>query len=462
MTNSHNPYLAFRYRNFRLLFAATSLSAVGYIMQSTALGWELYERTGNALVLGNVGLAGFLPVLLLALPAGHLGDRFNRKRVTITSRLFEILGSLGLAYLSWTQGPIWLIFGFILIYSSARTLGGPAYGAFLPNSVPKEVFSSAATWQSMAFQLSAMLAPAAAGLLIARFAGMAAPGASINIGATLAYLVTACFATVAIICTALLTIPSPPRHNGAVTWHDVLGGVRFVFRERLVLSAITLDLFAVLFGGAVALLPVFAKDVLQVGPDGFGWLRAAPAVGATLMAACLTLLPPIRRAGVTLLWVVAGFGVATIVFGLSRNFWLSLLALAMTGATDQVSVVIRSVLVPVRTPDAMRARVNAVERVFISSSNELGALESGVTAALFGPIISVVGGGIGTLIVVALVTRFFPELRALGPLHTLEPASLPAGLSLPPNGLEGPTDQGDERESAGEGRLAAGEEGRGG
>ena len=416
MTIPQDRFVPFHYRNFRLLFVATTLSIVGYILQSTALGWELYERTRDPLVLGNVGLAGFLPVLLLALPAGHLADRFDRQRVTVISRLFEIVGDLGLVYLSWTQGPIPLIFACILIHSSARTLGGAAYGAFLPNSVPPSVFGRAVTWQSTAFQLAAMIAPAVTGLLIARFASTPIAG-PVNAGATLSYLIAAVLSTVAVVCTALLTIPSPPRQHQAATWGDVLAGVRFVFQERLILSAITLDLFAVLFGGAVALLPVFAKDVLQVGPDGFGWLRAAPAIGATLMAVCLTALPPIRGAGMTLLWVVAGFGVATIVFGLSRNFWLSLVALALVGATDQVSVVIRSVLVPVRTPDAMRGRVNAVERVFVSSSNELGAWESGVTAAVFGPILSVIGGGVGTLIVVALVARFFPELRALHDLH---------------------------------------------
>ena len=416
MTIPQDRFVPFHYRNFRLLFTATTVSVVGYILQSTALGWELYERTRDPLVLGNVGLAGFLPVLLLALPAGHLADRFNRQRVTVISRLFEIVGDLGLVYLSWTQGPIPLMFACILIHSSARTLGGAAYGAFLPNSVPASVFGRAVTWQSTAFQIAAMIGPAVTGLLIARFASTPLAG-PVNVGATLSYLSAAVLSTVAVVCTALLTIPSPPRQHQAATWGDVLAGVRFVFQERLILSAITLDLFAVLFGGAVALLPIFAKDVLQVGPEGFGWLRAAPAIGATLMAVCLTALPPIRRAGMTLLWVVAGFGVATLVFGVSRNFWLSLVALALVGATDQVSVVIRSVLVPVRTPDAMRGRVNAVERVFVSSSNELGAWESGVTAALFGPILSVIGGGVGTLIVVALVARFFPELRALHDLH---------------------------------------------
>ena len=420
MSILHDPYLAFRYRNFRLLFTAITLSGAGAMLEATALGWELYERTGDPLALGNVGLAEFLPVLLLALPAGHIADRFDRKRVAIITRLLEIVGALGLAYLSWTQGAIWLIYAFILLTSIARTFGSPAFSAFLPRSVPEPAFNSAVTWQMTSHQLAAMVAPALGGLFIAWLAPVAIAGGPINIGATLAYVVSALLSGIIAVCVGLLNIQSPMRTHQAATWQDVLAGGRFVFQERLILSAITLDLFAVLFGGAVALLPVFAKDVLHVGADGFGWLRAAPAIGATLMALILTRMPPIKQAGKTLLFVVAGFGLATIVFGLSRNFWLSLMALALVGAFDNVSMVIRGVLVPLRTPDAMRGRVNAVESVFISSSNELGAWESGVTAAAFGPIASVVGGGIGTLVVVALVTVWFPQLRQLKELTSTD------------------------------------------
>jgi MFS family permease len=420
MQTKHDPYLAFRYRDFRLLFTASTLSVVGGILESTALGWELYERTREPLVLGNVGLAEFLPVLLLALPAGHVADRFDRRRVAVIARLFEIVGALGLAYLSWTQGAIALIYAFVLLTSAARTFGGPAVGAFLPNSVPVHAFSNAVTWEMTSFQLAGMVAPALSGIFIAWMAPIVIAGGPINVGATLSYVIAAALSAVIAVCVGLLKITSPTRTHEAATLQDVLAGVRFVFGERLILSAITLDLFAVLFGGAVALLPVFAKEVLHVGADGFGWLRAAPAIGATLMALALTRLPAIKQAGKTLLIVVAGFGLATIVFGLSQNFWLSALALALVGAFDNVSMVIRSVLVPLRTPDAMRGRVNAVERVFISSSNELGAWESGVTAAIFGPVASVVGGGIGTLLVVALVAAYFPQLRALAELKVVE------------------------------------------
>ena len=420
MQTKHDPYLAFRYRDFRLLFTAATLSVVGGILESTALGWELYERTNQPLVLGNIGLAQFLPVLLLALPAGHIADRFDRKRVAVIARLFEIVGALGLAYMSWTQGSLVLIYAFVLITSAARTFGGPAVGAFLPNSVPTNAFSNAVTWEMTSFQLAGMVAPALSGLFIAWLAPIVIPGGPVNIGATLSYVIAAALSVVIAICMGLLHIKSPTRTHEAATLQDVFAGVRFVFGERLILAAITLDLFAVLFGGAVALLPVFAKDVLHVGADGFGWLRAAPAIGATFMAIALTRLPAIKQAGKTLLWAVAGFGLATIVFGLSRNFWLSAVALGLVGAFDNISMVIRSVLVPLRTPDTMRGRVNAVERVFISSSNELGAWESGVTAAAFGPIASVVGGGVGTLLVVTLVAAFFPQLRRLADLKVVE------------------------------------------
>ena len=423
----HDPYQAFRFRNFRLLFLASTLSVVGGLLEGTALGWELYARTRDPFVLGNIGLAGFLPVVLLALPAGHAADRFDRKRIVVISRLFEVVGALGLAYLSWTQGALWLIYGCVFLASAARAFGGPAAAAFLPHSVPAAVFSNATTWLTASFQVAGMIAPAIGGFAIAWLPKIIVVEGPVNVGATLAYGFAALLSVIIAIAYSRLTIATRERSADAVNWRGVVAGVRFVFRERLVLSAITLDLFAVLFGGAVALLPVFASDVLHVGAEGFGWLRAAPAVGATLMALVLTRRPPMQQAGKTLLWVVAGFGVATIIFGLSRNFWLSLGALALVGAFDNVSMVIRGVLVPLRTPDSMRGRVSAVERVFISSSNELGAWESGVTAAAFGPIGAVVGGGIGTLIVVGFVMIVFPQLRHVGTLHDLPPATDQSG-----------------------------------
>jgi len=331
-----------------------------------------------------------------------------------------VIAALGLAALSFTRGPIPLILGVIALTSAARTFNNPAFGAFLPLSVPSAAFGNAVTWEMTAFQLAAMVAPALAGGLIAVMAPIQIIGGPLNLGATLSYVISAILSLVIAACVWSLNVRRLPPAHEAATLKDVLAGARFVFREKMILSAITLDLFAVLFGGAVALIPVFAKDVLNVGPDGFGLLRAAPAAGAIVVSLVMTQLPPIRKAGKLLLVVVAGFGVATIVFGLSTTFWLSAVALAFTGAFDMISMVIRGALVPMRTPDAMRGRVSAVERVFISSSNELGAVESGLTAQLFGPVLSVVGGGIGTLIVVVLVALGLPQLRQLGELKTEE------------------------------------------
>ena len=416
----HDPYVALRHRNFRLILVASTLSIIGSFLETTALSWELYERTNDKLVLATVGLVEFLPVLLLALPAGHVADRFDRKKVAVLARLVEVIAALGLAALSFTRGPIPLILAVIALTSAARTFNNPAFGAFLPLSVPSAAFGNAVTWEMTSFQLAAMIAPAVAGGLIAVMAPIQISGGPLNLGATLGYVISAILSLVIAACVWSLNVRRLPPSHEAATLKDVLAGARFVFREKMILSAITLDLFAVLFGGAVALIPVFAKDVLNVGPDGFGLLRAAPAAGAIIMSLVMTQLPPIRKAGKLLLIVVSGFGAATSVFGLSTSFWLSAVALAFTGAFDMVSMVIRGALVPMRTPDVMRGRVSAVERVFISSSNELGAAESGLTAQLFGPVLSVVGGGVGTLIVVVLVALGLPQLRQLDELKTEE------------------------------------------
>ncbi len=419
----HDPYLALRFPNFRLLFLAGTLSVLVGGMQFVTLGWELYERFRDPLVLGNVGMAEFLPVLLLALPAGHMADRFDRKTIAVVSRIVESIASFGLAWLSWTRGDLSLIFLFIVITSMARTLQGPAVGTLLPASVPASAFSNAVTWQMTSVHIAGFVARGLATGLIAWFALSEVPATgSINIGATLAFLLAGIFSTVIAVSYVFLDIPKYAAKTEAATLKDVMAGARFVFREKLVLSAITLDLFAVLFGGAVALLPVFARDVLDVGPRGLFFLSAAPAAGALLMSVVLTRLPPIRNAGRTLLIVVAGFGLATILFGISQSFVVSIIALALTGAFDNVSMVIRGALVPMRTPDQMRGRVGAVERVFISSSNELGGWESGVTAYWWGAVPAVIVGGVGTLIVVGLVALGFPQLRTLGRLDQIEPA----------------------------------------
>jgi MFS family permease len=426
----HDPYLALRFRNFRLFFFASIFGVIVNGLQHAVLGWELYERTSDPLVLGNLGLFEFLPILLLALPAGHIADRFDRKTIAILGWIIEVLAALWFAYLSWTRGDIWMIYAATALTSVARAFHGAAASALVPASVPAHAFSNAVTWQMGSYQFAGMLSRFIAGPLLAYFLVVPAPAVgSINIGATIGYVITAVLCLAILACIALVDMPAPPRTNDAATLSDVLAGARFVFREKLVLSAITLDLFAVLFGGAVALMPVFARDVLNAGPIGYSLLSVAPAIGALIMSIVLTRLPPIQNAGKTLLWVVTGFGVATIVFAVSQNLVLSVVALALTGALDNISMVIRGALVPLRTPDHMRGRVSAVERVFISSSNELGAWESGVTARWWGAVTAVIVGGVGTLIVVGLVALGFPQLRALGALDKIEPAESEAEAS---------------------------------
>jgi MFS family permease len=405
-TAPHDPYAALRFRDFRLLGLGQFIAVLGEQMIGVAIGWELYERTRSALVLGLVGLVQVIPVILLSLPAGHIADRFDRKRIAIATRLMLALCSGGLALLSATQGSLALIYGCLLLIGAARAFNDPASASLLAQTVPQEVFTNAATWESSTWQLAAVIGPALGGLVIA-----------IQRSATLVYVLNA---GAAIICVLLLLAirgrraAQPPHEEATLT--SLAVGVRFVWRSKILLAAITLDLFAVLLGGATALLPIFARDILQVGPTGLGWLRAAPSIGAVLMAIALVYLPPFRRAGATLLLAVAGFGAATIVFGLSRSFVLSLAMLGLLGALDNISVVIRSTLLLTQTPDSMRGRVSAVNSVFIGASNQLGGFESGLAAALFGPIIAVVGGGIGTILVVAAVGLIWPEMRRLGRL----------------------------------------------
>jgi MFS family permease len=375
-------------------------------MQSVAIGWELYERTGSAMVLGMVGLVQVAPIILLTLPAGHVVDRFNRKHVVLMAELMLAVSSLGLAVLSYMQGAISLIFVCLLLSGMARAFDQPGRDALLPSLVPLEAFSNAVTWKSSGFQISSVVGPALGGLVIALLHS-----------ATLVYVLNVVLALTSFGFIAAITARQSVRTKSAVTFKSLVAGVDFVWQTKVILATITLDLFAVLLGGATTLLPIFAKDILHVGPTGLGWLRAAPAVGAFLMAVIIAHLPPMQRAGKTLLWAVAGFGMATIVFGMSRSFWLSLLMLLLTGAFDNISVVVRHTLVQLRTPDYMRGRVSAVNSVFIGTSNELGGFESGLAAALFGPVVSVVGGGIGTIAVVLAVALLWPQIRRLNSLQ---------------------------------------------
>ncbi len=409
MSNVRDPFAALRYKDYRFYAIALFLSVMGFRMQGVAVGWELYERTSSAFVLGLVGLVQVLPVIVLTLPVGHVADRYDRKRIVMSTLLMLALCSVGLAVISFNQASVNWVFVLLLLVGVARAFHFPAEEALQPQLVPLKVFGNAATWHSSSFQLASVLGPALVGWLIA-----------IQNNATTVYVTDAVLGLISLGLISLMTTRQAVRVYETPSIRSLVGGIEFVRKNPVIFSAIALDLFAVLFGGAVALLPIFAKDILQVGHAGLGWLRAAPSIGAVLMALSLAHLPPLKQAGKTLLWAVVGFGVVTIIFGLSRSYWLSLLILGLSGAFDNISVVIRRTLVQVWTPDALRGRVSTVSSLFISSSNELGDFESGFIAALFGPVFTVVSGGIGTIVVVLVIALISPQLRRLGSLHKAE------------------------------------------
>lgn len=367
-------------------------------MLSVAVSWDLYLQTHSALILGNVGFVQVTPFVLLSLFAGHVADRYDRRRVMVLTQCLFVAASVLL-----TLGfhSVLAIYGCLLLTAIARTFQGPARGAMLPQIVPMEALGNAITWNSSAQEIANVSGPALAGLLLA------------TTGSRTVYLLQTGFALLTLICFA--SISSRSADNAARTPRDMkslLEGIRFVIGNKLILSAVSLDMFAVLFGGATALLPIFAVDILHGGPPALGWLRAAPSVGAVLMALALAHSRKIKRAGRALILTVSGFGAATIGFGLSRNLWLSLGLLVMVGAFDNVSVVLRNSLVQTKTPDFVRGRVLAVNNIFISCSNQLGAVESGWTAALMGASPSVWAGGMATIAVVAICAALSPALRA--------------------------------------------------
>lgn len=406
--SSHDPFAALRLRDFRLYSIGGLLAIIGQQMQSVAIGWELYERTNSAMSLGFVGLLQALPVILLALPAGQLADRVDRRRIVQVAQLFMSLCSIGLAALSYYKGSISLLYVLLLLWGVAKAFTWPARAAMISQLVPLQLFSNAATWSSTVFQVGAISGPALGGLLIAEY-NSALP----------VYIIDAIFGLARFISVALIKSKQTAYSKEPMTFSSLIAGFDFVWRTKIILATISLDLFAVLLGGATTLLPIFAKDILHVGPSGLGWLRAAPSIGAVLMAFLLVYLPPMKHAGRALLWSVIIFGLATIVFGFSHSFLLSFAMLFISGAVDNISVVVRQTVVQVLTPDEMRGRVSAVNSIFITSSNEIGGFESGLVAALFTPLISVVSGGIGTILVVIATVLIWPEVRKIGSLQEL-------------------------------------------
>lgn len=403
----HDPYAALRHRDFRLFFIARILVVLAGEATNVAVGWLLYERTNSALALGLVGLVAGLPVILLALPGGHVADALDRRRVAAVTGVLIALSAAGLAAVSYWDAPVLLIYVLLLLGGVVVAFNYPARAALLPQIVPRDKFANAATWNSTAFLASAAMGPAFAGIVIAK-----------THSATGVFAADAALTLIFAILIAGIRGRQPAPSDEKMSMKSLAAGFSFVKKTEIILAAITLDLFAVLLGGATTLLPIFAKDILHVGPDGFGWLRAAPSVGALIVAIAIAHLPPMRRAGRKLFLAVAGFGVATIVFGLSKSFALSLAMLFTLGALDAVSMVIRSTLVQVRTPDAMRGRVSAVNGMFVDTSNELGGFESGAVAAVIGPVASVVVGGIGTLVSVVLIMRKWPALLRLDSLQS--------------------------------------------
>ncbi len=401
----HDPYAVLRNRDVALYLIGRLAASVGQQMVTVAVGWELYERTHSALALGLVGLTQMLPMVLFTLPAGHIADNHDRKRIIVLMNLVIAGASLGLTLVSALGAHVIWIYCCLFVAGTARTFLWPASSAFLPHLVSRGDFSRAVAWSSGSFQLSSVAGPAAGGALIA-LTHHAAPVYALNTAA-------------ALICLTLISFVRR-RHTVAVkekmTAGSLVVGFKFVFASPVILGTITLDLFAVLLGGATALLPVYAKDILKVGPTGLGFLQAALPLGSLLCALVLAHRPPLEKAGRAMLLGVAGFGLATIGFGFSHWFWLSFLMLFVCGALDNISVVVRHTLVQLLTPDEKRGRVSAVNSLFIGTSNELGGFESGLVAHLFGPVFSVVSGGIGTILVVLAVAAFWPEIRKYGRL----------------------------------------------
>ncbi|HEY5792428.1 MAG TPA: MFS transporter [Chthoniobacterales bacterium] len=442
----HDAYDALRYPGCRDYLIGGFAANVGRQMATVAVVWQIYQWTHSATALGLVGLINVLPLLVLSLPAGMMADRLDRKWIIAFSSAGMALLSLLLALvtqfsaaipplpilaglnetlavlarsleqhpgaraMTFDQPALPIIYGILFLMAILRILGWPSRSAIIPLLVPAKSLSNAVTWNSSAFEISTMLGPAIGGFLLAWAGYPAVYVLDAICGLSLALLI------------GRVRYETPPASASADSrsLRGIWAGVEFIWNKKAILAASSLDLFAVLLGGAVALLPIYAEEILHAGPIGLGWLRAAPSIGAFSMALWLAHRRPLQQPGVTLLWVVAGFGLSIIVFGFSPWFWLSLLALFFTGVFDNISVVVRQSLVQLLTPDSLRGRVTAVNQIFIGSSNEIGTLRAGLMAAVTGPVAAVVIGGIGTIAVVIGVARFLPQLRATPALDKLK------------------------------------------
>jgi MFS family permease len=400
---------AFSHPGFLLFQIARFLIVSAVEMQAVAVGWQVYEITKRPLDLGYVGLAQFLPGILLFPISGHASDRFERRNVLSACYAGYALCFALLLALSWRGVPsIAPIYVVLVMIGIVRSFNGPASRSILPQLVPQEHFANAVAWNATIFQASTVLGPSFGGIVYAAFRGPSA-----------VYVIAMVTAIGATVTTFRIKPEVKARPREPLNLKTLFAGLHFIKNNKLILGAISLDLFAVMLGGAVALLPVYAREILHTGPWGLGLLRTAPGVGAALMAILLAHWPLHGNSGPKLLWAVAGFGVFTIIFGLSRSLTLSLIALVLLGASDMISVIIRATLTLLATPDEMRGRVTAVDMIFIGTSNEFGQFESGLTAQWFGTVPAVVLGGVGTLLVVTLWAWWFPDLRRAGELHSI-------------------------------------------
>lgn len=447
---SHDPYASLRHTAYRRYLTGTFCANMGRQMTSVAVAWQIYQWTHSATALGLVGLLNIVPLLVCSLPAGSLADRFDRKRIiTLSTGCLAVLSLLlaavavfhesiprlavlealsgGLrrlvllfeqqadpASLDFTRPALPVVYAILLAMGVTRILGWPARSAIVPQLVPPEVLGNTMTWNSSAFEIATMAGPALGGFLIAW------------VGFPAVYALDACLALSLVVLLTRVHVPAPVAPSSAPvegrrSVRHLLAGAEFIWNKKVVLAASALDMFAVLLGGAVALLPIYADTILHVGPIGLGWLRAAPSIGAFLMAMWIAHRRPMQRPGVMLLWSVAGFGAAVMVFGLSHWFWLSLVALFFTGVFDNVSVVVRHSLVQLLTPNHLRGRVTSVNQIFVGSSNEIGTLRAGLMAALIGPVGAVVWGGLGTILTVLVIARGVPQLQRVPPLDKLKP-----------------------------------------
>ena len=398
------------HRDFRRYLTSVFLGILAIQIQSVAVGWQIYAIARSPMALGYVGLAQFLPIMACTIPAGHLADRFDRRLILAASYLVEaVAAGLFVALALAAPTVIWPFYIVLALFGAARAFAGPAAQSFVPMLVPPDLFPQAVAWSSSMFS-------------VAVIAGPALGGAIYILGPAVAYAVClSLFVSVAIITMTIRRRVSYPAETDLSTLRRVTAGISYVRSKPLLLGAFSLDLFAVLLGGATALLPIYARDILHVGPIGLGLLRSAPALGAAMLGYALGKIAMQRNAGISMFACVAIFGIATIVFGLSRNFALSIAALIVLGASDVFSVYVRNTITQLATPDAMRGRVTAVKLLFVGASNELGEFESGLTATLFGTVPSVVIGGIGTLAIVAIWLRLFPSLREIDRLSDVTP-----------------------------------------